>query len=271
MSDIAVPSDPTAFAREHARWHEQVEEHRTAPYGPLSVTSLDWLDATGRRFPGIPGTWTTDADGVVTVDLADGESLVQDGETITGTLRLGPLRGIESSRVEAGDLRIEVAARGGSIALRVRDPRSPDRVAYQGTDVFPPDPAWIIKARFVSKEQADVQVDSIIPDKPQHYGSPGIAEFEIDGHALRLVLFPAEGGEDLRAIFADTSERTFTAARTAPVTRTGPDSVVIDFNRSTNPPCAYSLGGTCPLPPSGNRLPLPIEAGEVVPGTLPER
>ena len=37
--------------------------------------------------------------------------------------------------------------------------------------------------------------------------------------------------------------------------------VVLDFNFSYNPPCAYSNFTTCPLPPPENRLPVAIEAG----------
>jgi uncharacterized protein (DUF1684 family) len=38
-----------------------------------------------------------------------------------------------------------------------------------------------------------------------------------------------------------------------------------DFNRAVNLPCAYTDLATCPLPPSGNRLPAAVEAGEKIP------
>jgi uncharacterized protein (DUF1684 family) len=44
-----------------------------------------------------------------------------------------------------------------------------------------------------------------------------------------------------------------------------PDSagwLVVDFNKAYNPPCVFTPYATCPLPPRGNRLPLPVEAGE---------
>jgi uncharacterized protein (DUF1684 family) len=41
--------------------------------------------------------------------------------------------------------------------------------------------------------------------------------------------------------------------------------VVLDFNRATNLPCAYTEHATCPLPPAENRLPVAIEAGERTP------
>ena len=38
--------------------------------------------------------------------------------------------------------------------------------------------------------------------------------------------------------------------------------VVLDFNRAYNPPCAFTPYATCPLPPTANRLPVRVEAGE---------
>jgi len=46
---------------------------------------------------------------------------------------------------------------------------------------------------------------------------------------------------------------------------TGPVSngtVVLDFNRAYNPPCAVTPYATCPLAPKENRLPVAITAGE---------
>jgi len=41
--------------------------------------------------------------------------------------------------------------------------------------------------------------------------------------------------------------------------------VVLDFNRATNLPCAFTDFATCPLPPAGNHLPFGVEAGEKTP------
>lgn len=43
---------------------------------------------------------------------------------------------------------------------------------------------------------------------------------------------------------------------------------VIDFNRATNPPCAFTPYATCPLPPAENRLAVEITAGERAPETV---
>ena len=39
-------------------------------------------------------------------------------------------------------------------------------------------------------------------------------------------------------------------------------TVVLDFNKAENPPCAFTPSATCPLPPAQNRLSVSISAGE---------
>jgi hypothetical protein len=42
----------------------------------------------------------------------------------------------------------------------------------------------------------------------------------------------------------------------------GDRSVAVDFNRTVNLPFAFTDYGTCPAPVEGNRLALPVTAGE---------
>lgn len=261
-----------SFRAAHAAWHAEVERGRTAPHGPLSVTALHWLSAEPQTFPGVPGLWSADADGLVTAQFDPSDGVTRAGAPLDGAVRLGPLTGIESATLVWGDLQLELAARSGRIVLRPRDPQSKDRAEYAGTNTFPPSEQWIVTARFVPAPREAVQVDSAAgPDAKQHYDSPGIAEFEIDGTPVALTLFGEEHSPSLRAIFADATgvDLTFPAARFVGVTQTGDDTVVIDFNRTVNLPCAYSASATCPFPPPENRLGVRIEAGELRPGLTP--
>ncbi|MFI6074405.1 DUF1684 domain-containing protein [Actinoplanes sp. NPDC051343] len=59
---------------------------------------------------------------------------------------------------------------------------------------------------------------------------------------------------------------TYAANRSLAIDPPAPDgSVVLDFNRATDLPCAYTEFATCPLRPSGNHLPIAVEAGEKTP------
>jgi uncharacterized protein len=42
----------------------------------------------------------------------------------------------------------------------------------------------------------------------------------------------------------------------------GDGIVHVDFNQFYQPPCAFSVYTTCPMPPRGNVIPFPVEAGE---------
>ncbi len=67
--------------------------------------------------------------------------------------------------------------------------------------------------------------------------------------------------------FADATngDDTYEAGRYVDLTRTGSDSVVVDFNRAYNPTCTYNPEYACPLPPPENRLDVSIPAGEKTP------
>lgn len=257
----------TSFADAHAHWHEQVEAGRTSPHGPLSLTAIHWLSDQAEALPGLPGLWSAASDGTVSVSLDTGDGVTRGGVTLDGTLTLGPLTGIDAEVLEWGDTRIQAAARGGRIAVRLQDPAAPARAAYTGTSTFPAKQAWVITGRFEAAPRDAVEVDSFVPASQQHYDSPGRAHFEVDGRELSLTLFGDADASELRALFADRTgeDLSYPAVRNVPVTRDG-DTITIDFNRASNPPCAYTDSATCPFPPPENRLPVRIEAGELRPG-----
>jgi uncharacterized protein (DUF1684 family) len=98
----------------------------------------------------------------------------------------------------------------------------------------------------------------------ENVANPGAVEFQRDGKTYRIEALD-EGDGVLSLVFADrtSGHGSYPAGRflDAPM----PDAngnVVIDFNKSYNPPCAFTPFATCPLPPPENRLDLEIVAGE---------
>jgi uncharacterized protein (DUF1684 family) len=93
--------------------------------------------------------------------------------------------------------------------------------------------------------------------------NPGYVEFEIDGKTQRLEAF-ADEDNSLWLIFKDQSngKTTYDAGRflVAPINDDG--TVDLDFNRIYNPPCAFTVFATCPLPPKENILNVALESGE---------
>lgn len=47
----------------------------------------------------------------------------------------------------------------------------------------------------------------------------------------------------------------------------GSDAIVVDLNFAYHPSCRYDPAWTCPLAPAGNRVQVPVRAGERLPGT----
>jgi uncharacterized protein (DUF1684 family) len=249
-------------------WHTRHDARLADPHGFLAITSLHWLTETPQRFDDAPGAWHTGPDGV-TVDLADGEELVIDGAKVGGRYSFGVIA--ERSGVSASwdDAVIEVARRGGHDIVRPRHPDTPLRLQFVGTPVYPPHPRWVVAGRFVRFGKPRPTTVGAAVDGLQHvYDALGKIEFELNGRPLSLTVFP---GDDLRSpivLFTDATSgvTTYPASRVLKLPPPGPDGqIVLDFNRATNLPCAYTDLATCPLPPPENRLPVAVEAGEKIP------
>jgi hypothetical protein len=100
------------------------------------------------------------------------------------------------------------------------------------------------------------------------YEAPGELHFRLAGRDLVLTAFNGHEPGTLFVPFTDaTSGRTtYAANRSLGIGAPAADgTVTLDFNRAVNLPCAYTDLATCPLPPSENRLPVAVEAGEQIP------
>jgi uncharacterized protein (DUF1684 family) len=72
----------------------------------------------------------------------------------------------------------------------------------------------------------------------------------------------------LNAVFTDATSgvTTYGACRSLSIPDPDEDgTVVLDFNRALNLPCALSNNPVCPVAPPENRLPFAVEAGEKIP------
>jgi uncharacterized protein (DUF1684 family) len=95
-----------------------------------------------------------------------------------------------------------------------------------------------------------------------------VVEFELGGQRLTLTAFNGYVPGSLHILFTDATSGVTTYAANRALQVAAPDAdgtVILDFNRAANLPCAYTQFATCPLPPAGNRLPVAVEAGEQIP------
>jgi len=260
--------DRAQFARDWEEWHRDHETRRADPHGFLAVAALFWIPEEAASFPGIPGRWSTSADGPV-VELGEGASLLVDGVEATGRHAFGPIPERGGTIVGFNGGVIEVARRGGRDILRPRRPDFPFLASYAGTPTYLPNPRWRVEARFVRyAAPRPHEVGAAVDGLSHVYDSPGYLEFELRGETFRLVAFPGHLPGTLTVLFTDATSGLTTYAANRSLAVSEPDAegrVILDFNRAVNLPCAYTDFATCPLPPAENRLPIGIEAGEKTP------
>jgi uncharacterized protein (DUF1684 family) len=268
MTVDLTTTDLQAFTQDWLEWYRGQEERLAAPHGFLAITGLHWLDDRPQRFPDAPGAWWTDAAGVA-VTLDDGEELVVDGTPVRGEYRFGVLPERGGVNAVWGDAVIEVAKRGGNDIVRPRHPDAPLRADFAGTPSYAPDPRWVVQGRYTAFDTPrPTTVGAAVEGLEHVYDAPGRVEFELDGRPLALTAFPGRRPGSLLLLFTDATSgvTTYAANRALALTPPAADgTVVLDFNRATNLPCAYTDLATCPLPPAENRLPVAVEAGQKTP------
>lgn len=260
-----------SFEAEWQEWHGAHERNRAHPHGFLAVTHLHWLSGEATRLEGAPGTWNVES-GVVRVVLEPGETLQRNGRDMNtdagAALEFGPIEERDGIDLVSGDTVIEVARRGGEYIVRPRNPDSPLLQEYQGTPAYSPDAAYAVRGTFVPFEAPRPTTVGAAVEGIQHvYEAPGEIRFKLAGQELALTAFNGHAPGALSVLFTDqtSGETTYAANRSLSVVPAADGSVVLDFNRAVNLPCAYTDLATCPLPPAENRLPVAIEAGEKIP------
>jgi uncharacterized protein (DUF1684 family) len=167
----------------------------------------------------------------------------------------------------SGSFRWYIIKRGDRYGIRLRDLKSPLVEKMNEIPSFPIDSKWRIKARFEKFETPkEIAVPNVLGDT-EFEKCYGLLKFKIDSQEFELMPLGDGVKNDFFLIFADetSAEETYGAGRFLSVEK--PDKngkTYIDFNKATNPPCAFTEFATCPLPPKENVLPVKILAGEKI-------
>jgi uncharacterized protein (DUF1684 family) len=151
------------------------------------------------------------------------------------------------------------------LGVRVRDLESAAVANFNGVDRYDVDPVWNVEASFEKYEP--IKQISITNILGQTYTQPcpGALVFKIKDTTYRLDAIEDGTPGEYFIIFGDkTNEHeTYPSGRYMYVKKEDENKkVVVDFNKSYNPPCAFTEFATCPLPPKQNVLNVAITAGE---------
>jgi uncharacterized protein (DUF1684 family) len=281
LERIAV--DQSAYIAEIERWREQMEAGLRADDGWLTLAGLFWLHEGLNSFGAdsmsdivLPaGTAPRHAgafelrDGVVTLRAADGVGVtLNDDDAPVDSVRLRSDADGGPDRVRLGPLTLLIIRRGARTGVRVKDAQSPVRAAFGGRRWYAPDEAYRIQAAFVPYDPPRrLPVANILGDLDD-LPSPGYALFRLEGQDYRLDALPDPNGLAFYFYDATSGRTTYPAGRYLKTALPQDDQLTLDFNRAYSPPCAFTAFATCTLPPPQNRLPVPIEAGELYDRTL---
>jgi len=251
------------YVQEWQEWRAGWEQFLAQPYGWLAATTFSWVEGTPRQYPTLPGLWWQEGR-LLYVD-PQGQEMSYDGEAVTGVHGFDLSQAPDDTRFTAGELQIGVTYREQYL-LVTYDPHAPGRTGFHGVPTYEPDPRWVLTARLESHSSPkSVSFDTVGTDA-YTYTSRGVIRFAYAGSEHTLI--PTEGPAGMAVVFADATSgvTTYGACRSLMVPEPGVDgTVVLDFNRALNLPCAFSGMPVCPVAPPENRLPFAIDAGEKMP------
>jgi uncharacterized protein len=258
-------------------WQQRRLARLTEPHGWLSLVALEPL-SDGQISVGSdagmdkvvssgPGHWgdLIIAGSRVWFDAAEGADIRVAGQRVESIEMQAGGDGVEATLIEAGSVQLQLLDRSGRPMLRIRDSQAATRVGFAGLDYFPFNPDWRIQARWNPHPPGRSLLVANVLGELVNEPNPGAVEFELHGRTFGLEA--VDSGDQLFFIFADrTSGReTYGLGRFLYSDLPVDGSVVLDFNRAYNPPCAFTEYSTCPLPPPENRLDVRVEAGELAP------
>lgn len=147
----------------------------------------------------------------------------------------------------------------------------PDRRStFRGLDYYDVDPAYRFVVPFQEQATPDTMMLSENTGRIRAQVRVGYVKVPLPSGDVQLAVFRGASDDPRGRLwlpFADATngDSTYSAGRYVDLTRTGSDSVVVDFNRAYNPTCTYNPEFACPLPPEENRLDVPVPAGEKTP------
>jgi uncharacterized protein (DUF1684 family) len=208
------------------------------------------------------------ADSIVRFTPAKGARVtLGDSTPITTTIDVVSDRARRSTVIGVGSIRFRVHGEPGTDRLWIRawDEHHPRSATFQLPETYPLSLEWRVAARFDSfPAPKDIQVADVA-DGTQSYHAPGELVFRFAGQERRLAVSADSGSRDYFIMLWDSTANTTTYGAGRYLRVPVADSTgwtVIDFNRTYNPPCAFTAFSTCAFPPPENRLPFAIAAGE---------
>ena len=141
---------------------------------------------------------------------------------------------------------------------------------FEGHRFFPIDEKYRVKATFI--ETPSLAILNTSTSRLAEYSKLGVLEFQLQGKTFQLAIFYSDGyavddeyADKAFVPFMDLTngETSYTNGRYCYVQlpKENGEEIILDFNKATNPYCAYVVGYSCVRPPDENNLNIEILAG----------
>ena len=145
-----------------------------------------------------------------------------------------------------------------------------DLAVFKGLKWYPINLAYRVSARLERTPEAVPFLMPTTTDRKPEYVQYGLLYFTLEEQELKLPVYRSTSGyEDpeyanyLFCPFTDwaSGDGAYGGGRYIDLHIPEGDRLILDFNQSYNPYCAYNERYSCPIPPKDNDLPVRIEAG----------
>jgi uncharacterized protein len=278
LFSVQISFGQSSFLSETQKWREKRETELKGDDGWLTVSGLFWLKegittiGTNANVVDIALPPNSAPARVGSLALNNGVVVLKVAEGVVVTVKDKPVSEFEMKFAEGGkspdafsvgSLKLSIIKRGARYGLRIRDLKSPQRLAFKGLKWFSARSSYRVVATYTPYEQPkEMKIMNVLGDELT-MKTPGTLSFVLNGKKfdLRPVI---EDEKKLFIIFRDSTagKTTYPAGRYLYAELPKDGKVVLDFNRAENPPCAFTKFATCPLPPRQNFMKMAINAGE---------
>jgi hypothetical protein len=273
---VSLPLTATDY--DYQTWKNNRLKGLQQPHSWLSLVGLEWLkkgensmgaaddnDIKLSHGPDYMGVFTLSNNGQLTFTANSESEVLANEQKIVDKITVYADTHEQGATVFTADTFLFYVVEREKLALRIKDSEAKTRTEFKGLSYFPEDEKFRIDATFVPYVPAKIIPTVNVLGILSHEESPGRLEFSIDGKPYSLDALNSEDAYYM--IFADRTNGKTTYGPGRFVYTDGKVNeqgiVTIDFNKSYNPPCAFTAYSTCTLPPLQNRLNTAIVAGEL--------
>ena len=141
---------------------------------------------------------------------------------------------------------------------------------FEGLDFFPIDSLFVVESQLIRTPNSSFFEMKTTTDRVTKERVFGILKFTINNKSYVLNVYQEEPDVDsetksdylfLPFLDATNGETTYGGGRYIDLSIPEGNQIIIDFNTSYNPYCAYNEKYSCPIVPRENYIPLEIKAG----------